>query len=129
MLPFRVELRSGESLHRQVLYAVKKAFASGRLLPGDRFPSVRSLAQELRINPNTAHRIIANLIEEGLLEVVPGVGTRVAKVVAADSEQRSELLGREVERLVVEAKSLSLELGDVIEAVRRHWDGLRKEEP
>ena len=129
MLPFRVEFRSGESLHNQVTYAVKRALASGRLLPGDPFPSVRSLAQELRINPNTAHRIIGSLVEEGLLEVIHGIGTRVAKVVPADSQQRSELLGREVERLVVEAKSLSLELGDLIEAVRKHWDGLRKEEP
>jgi GntR family transcriptional regulator len=121
MLPFRIELNTGEPLHRQGVYAVKKALVSGRLLPGDAFPSVRMLAQELRINPNTAHRIVSSLIEEGLLEVIPGVGTRVAKGTPSARKQRGELLTREAERLVVEARSCSLELDDVIEAVRRQW--------
>jgi GntR family transcriptional regulator len=127
VLSFRVDFRSGESLHRQVVYAVKKAIASGRLVPGDLFPSVRVLAQELRINPNTAHRIVATLTDEGFLEVVQGVGTRIMKVAPPSGDERTELLGQEVERLVVEAKSLSLRLEDLLEAVRRQWDGLRKE--
>jgi len=121
MLPFRVELRSGESLHRQTVYAVKKAVASGRLLPGDSFPSVRTLAQELRINPNTAHRIVASLVGEGLLEVVPGIGTRVAEAPLPSKKDHRELLRDELEQLVVQAKNLSLELEDVLDAIRNEW--------
>jgi len=126
MLPFRVEFKSGESLHRQAVYAVKKALVTGRLLPGDAFPSVRSLSQELRINPNTAHRIVASLIEEGLLEVVPGVGTRVADIPPSASKDCNKLLNDDLERLVVQARSLSLELEDLLDAIRAQWDLLNR---
>jgi DNA-binding transcriptional MocR family regulator len=51
---------------------------SGQLRPGDPFPSVRALSKELKINPNTAHKIVAHLVNEGLLETRPGIGTVVA---------------------------------------------------
>jgi len=113
-------------LHRQAVYAVKKALVTGRLLPGDAFPSVRSLSQELRINPNTAHRIVASLIEEGLLEVVPGVGTRVADIPPSASKDCNKLLNDDLERLVVQARSLSLELEDLLDAIRAQWDLLNR---
>ena len=65
MLPFTVEFRPGEPVYEQVMYAVKKAIVLGQLGPGDRFPSVRALSQELRINPNTAHKIVAALTSDG----------------------------------------------------------------
>ncbi len=127
MLPFTVELRSGLPLFGQVVYAVKKALVNGQLLPGDRFPSVRTLSQELKINPNTAHKIVATLVHDGLLEVQPGVGTTIARAAAATRAQRNALLGDEVERLVVEAKRLGLELEDLVQAARRQWNRMEKE--
>jgi GntR family transcriptional regulator len=56
MLPFSIDLRPGLPVAEQILFAVKKAVVGGQLRPGDRFPSVRVLSQELKINPNTAHR-------------------------------------------------------------------------
>src|SRR5438034_11071763 len=127
MLPFTVEFRHGVPVFEAVVYAVKKAVVSGQLVAGDRFPSVRTLSQELKINPNTAHKVIATLVHEGLLDVQPGVGTTVAKVAAATIPQRNALLGDEVERLVVEAKRLGLELEDLLQAARRQWDRMQKE--
>ncbi len=124
MLPFSVELRPGPPVFEQVVYAVKKAAISGVLRPGDRFPSVRVLSQELRIIPNTAHKAVAALVAEGLLEVRPGIGTVVGAIPAATARQRGGLLGEEIERLVVEAKKLRLELDDVRRAVEEHWDRL-----
>ncbi len=126
VLPFKVEFKTGLPVYEQVVYAAKKAIVSGQLLPGDAFPSVRTLSMELRMNPNTAHKVVMNLVFEGLLEVKPGIGTLVAKASAATRGQRSALLNDEVERLVVEAKNLSLDLKDVLEAVRKHWNGLQK---
>ena len=126
MLPFSVDFRSGIPVHKQVVYAVKKAIVCGQILPGDRFPSVRTLSQGLRINPNTAHKIVTALVNEGLLEVRPGVGTLVAQAAPATSAQRRTLLKEELEPLIVEARKLSLELKDVLEAVREHWNDLRK---
>ena len=77
MLPFSLALRPGEPVVDQVVYAVTRAVVSGQLRPGDRFPSVRTLSQELKVNPNTAQRIVALLVEAGLLAVEPGVGTVV----------------------------------------------------
>jgi GntR family transcriptional regulator len=124
MLPFPIELKTGSPVSEQLVYAVKKAVISGRMQVGDKFPSVRTLSQELRINPNTAHKVIAALINEGLLAVRPGIGTVVAKNPKATALQRSELLGEDVERLVVEAKKLKLDVGDVTRAVEQHWNKL-----
>lgn len=124
MLPFLVRFLPGIPPYEQVIYAVKKAIVAGQLKPGDRFPAVRTLSQELKINPNTAHKVVAALTQEGLLEVRPGIGTIVTESPKATPAQRRELLGDQVERLVVEARQLGLSLNDLEEAVKKHWTKL-----
>ena len=126
MLPFTVALRPGFSVHEQVLFAVKKAIVSGRMRPGDEFPSVRELSKELRINPNTAHKVVAALLTDGLLEVRPGIGTFVAERPASTADQRRALLREDVERLVVEARHLHLDVQDVVDAIIDQWARLDK---
>jgi GntR family transcriptional regulator len=122
MLPFSVSLQSGEPLFDQVVYAVTRAIVTGQLRVDDPFPSVRTLSQELKINPNTAHKIVAALVDEGLLQVRPGIGTVVAQGRPGGMAARRALLEDEAERLVVEAKKTGVGLQDVIAAVRRHWN-------
>lgn len=124
MLPFRVQFKTGSHTYEQVVYAVKKATISGALKPGDNFPSVRVLSQELRINPNTAQKVVAALAEEGLLAVKPGIGTVIADAPPPTKEQLGALLGDEVERLVVEARKLRLGCEDLLHAIRQHWNRL-----
>jgi GntR family transcriptional regulator len=124
MIPFKVQLKPGISPYRQIIYAVEKSIVCGQLNPGDSFPSVRALSQALKINPNTAHKAVAELIRRGLLEVRPGVGTMVCTAPRAPARQRSALLKDELERLVVEAKRLSLDLDALIDAVKEHWEKL-----
>jgi len=124
MLPFQLQFKSGLPAYEQVVYSVKKAIIAGALKPGDRFPSVRVLSQELRINPNTAHKVVAALVNERLLDVKPGIGTLVADARPSTREQRRELLGDDVERVVVEAKQLQLDIEDVMQAVQQHWSRL-----
>jgi GntR family transcriptional regulator len=124
VIPFRVGFRPGASLCEQVVYAAKKALVSGQLRPGDPFPSVRALSAELKINPNTAHKVVTHLLHEGLLEVMPGTGTVVARPPASTAAERARLLESRVEQLVVEAKKLGLRLADVAAAVARHWERL-----
>ncbi len=121
MLPFNVQIKPGSPAYEQVVYAVQKALITGKLKPGDRFPSVRQLSQELRINPNTAHKIVAHLTAERLLQVEPGIGTVVQKIPAGSSQDKSVLLNKDLERLVVEAKRLSLGLSEVTRALEKHW--------
>jgi GntR family transcriptional regulator len=124
MIPFKVRLKPGISPYRQIIYAVEKSVVCGQLLPGDPFPSVRALSQAFKINPNTAHKAIAELTRRGLLEVRPGIGTVVCAAPRALARERGALLKDELERLVVEAKRLSLDLDALLGAVAEHWERL-----
>jgi GntR family transcriptional regulator len=134
MLPFSLTLRPGEPVVDQVVYAVTRAVVSGQLRPGDRFPSVRALSQELKVNPNTAQRIVALLVEAGLLAVEPGIGTvvtardtgRAAGETAARRVERTALEDRLAEPLVVEARRLGLTLTELIDLVRDRWKRLHQ---
>ena len=126
MTAFRFRLRPGEPIFDQVVYAAKKALISGELRPGHAFPSVRSLAAELKIHPNTAHKVIQYLIQERLLEVRPGIGTVVAELPEARKAERKRVLEQEVEQLVVEAKRLGLEVTEVVEAIEVKWAKLER---
>ncbi len=128
MIPFRLSFEPGLSLYEQVVYAAKKAVISGQMRPGDPFPSVRALSKALKINPNTAHKVVTQLVAEGLLEVHSGIGTVVAKCSPSTAADRGNLLNKELEQLVVEAMKLGLSLEDVQAAVVRHWKRLRREE-
>ena len=127
MLPFRVQLAPGVPAYRQVIFAAQKAVVRGALNPGDRFPSVRELSQALKINPNTAHKVIAELSRDGLLEMRPGVGAFVAAAPPSTARERAALLEGEIERLTVEAKRLGLGLDAVLAAVEDHWQELSPE--
>lgn len=129
MLPFSIALKPGLPVAEQILFAVKKAVVAGQLRPGDKFPSVRVLSQELRVNPNTAHKVVAALVAEGVLVTTPAVGSVVAERELGGKKERTELLGAEVEWLVVEAKKLGLELDDVQAAVAAHWKKLGGKSP
>ena len=124
MIPFRLSFEPGISLYEQVVYAAKKAMVAGQMRPGDPFPSVRALSKELKINPNTAHKVVTQLVNEGLIEVRPGTGTVVAEPSGSTAAERSNLLKRELEQLVVEAKKLGLSLDTVLDAVGKHWQRL-----
>lgn len=124
MIPVRVDFRPGVSIYEQIVYAAKKAIISGQIRPGDLFPSVRALSRELKINPNTAHKVVTALVASGLLEAQPGIGTVVAALPEARSSERMQLLGPEVEELVVEAKKLGLEMEEVLASVSGHWKRL-----
>ncbi|MEP6731391.1 MAG: GntR family transcriptional regulator [bacterium] len=124
MLPFAVTLKPGESPYRQVVYAATRAVVSGELAAGSAFPSVRELSQALKINPNTAQKVIAELVRDGLIEVRPGIGTVVTAGRRATAAERRALLASEIEPLVVEAKRLGLTRADVLKAIGARWTEL-----
>ena len=127
MIPFRLSFEPGISLYEQVVYAAKKAIVSGQMRPGDAFPSVRTLSAALKISPNTAHKVIGHLVAQGVLEVRSGIGTVVAERMGSTAAERSNLLKKELEQLVVEAKKLGLDLEAVTAALTQHWQRLNGE--
>ena len=121
MINFTIKFQYGSPIYEQVVYAVKKAIVSGQLKPGDRFPSVREIAKELRINPNTAQKVVAHLAREEMLEMKPGIGSVVSEISTATKAQRNRILNNEVEQLVVESKRLSITKKEVVDAINRNW--------
>jgi len=122
----RFKLKPGESIFEQLVFAAKRAFISGEFTPGQPFPSVRSLAAELKVHPNTAHRVVQHLIQERWLEVRPGIGTVVADPPEARAGDKRRLLQEELEQVVVEAKRVGLALEELVEAIEFQWSRLEK---
>ena len=126
MTALRLQLKPGEPIVDQVVFAAKKAFISGEFQPGQTFPSVRAVASALKIHPNTAHKAIQHLIQERWLEVHQGVGTVVAKRPEPRRGDRRRLLQEEVEQLVVEAMRVDLDLQGLLDAIEDQWAKLAK---
>ena len=125
MVPFKFKFTAGQSIFDQVVFAAIKSILAGELKAGEAFPSVRALALDLKIHPNTAHKVVQHLIQERWLTMQPGVGTVVAQPPKARAGDRKRLLGDEVEKLVVEALRVGAGLGEVQQAVEDTWTELR----
>ena len=125
MTPFRINPKSTESIFDQVVFAATRTILGGVLKPGDPFPSVRALASDLKIHPNTAHKVIQHLIQERWLISSPGRGTTVAEPPAPRSGDRQRLLSQEVEQLVVEARRVGASLDEVQDSIAAHWKSLQ----
>jgi GntR family transcriptional regulator len=92
------------------------------------FPRCALSAKDLKINPNTAHKVATHLLAEGLLEARPGIGTVVAEMHGSSRAERTQLLGHEIEQLVVEAKKLGIGVEELFMAVTTHWKKLGGED-
>jgi GntR family transcriptional regulator len=125
MVPFKLKIVPGQSIFDQVCFAAIRSILAGELKPGEPFPSVRSLALDLKIHPNTAHKVVQHLIQERWLAAQPGVGTVVAQPPKARAGDRKRLLEDEVEKLVVEAMRVGAGLDEVQQAVEDTWTDLR----
>lgn len=105
-------------LYAQLDRGIRAAIASGQLKVGDRLPTVRQLAVDLRINANTVARVYAELERAGLLATRRGLGTFVREPSAAQSLAPKRDLQRDlrpmVERLLADASAVGLSLADVI---------------
>jgi len=119
--PIHITLKPGESIFDQVVFAAIKAFVSGQLKPGERFPSYRALAADLKIHPNTAQKIIQHLVQERWLEVTPGIGTIVAERPAPREGDRGRVLEEQVGQLVVDAKRVGLGLDEIQQTIAARW--------
>jgi GntR family transcriptional regulator len=105
-----VNFKSGVPVYLQIVQQVKDAAASGNLRPGDALPSVRALAEELRINRNTAARAYTELEAEGVIETRQGAGCFLKANGASPLRKtvRSERLATELDAVIVQAHHLQI---------------------
>ena len=121
MLPFRIDLIAGVPVYEQLVAAVTRAVVCGDLKPGDAFPSVRALSQALRINPNTAQKAVAHLTGLGLLQVHPGIGTRVALPATPSRASSTAHLRPQAADLALDARRRGLSLSDLQNLLEAEW--------
>ncbi len=126
-----LHIQTGDSLaiYDQVVRQIKFAVASGAVRSGEFVPSVRELARELAINPNTVSRAYRQLQDEGVLETVRGTGLTVAKGAAPTCRrQRLELTGQRIREALREAKRSQLTDQELRQLVERQLAEVLREE-
>ena len=121
MLPFVFHLREGEPVSDQIVRAAYHALANGDLNEGELFPSTRSLAQQLKISPTTANKVVSQLKELGFLASRPGIGMVIQAPHLPDLSQRLALLEPAARRFMEEARALHLGVSD-FEALLRSME-------
>jgi GntR family transcriptional regulator len=116
---FMLDLHSGMPVYRQIMDQVRGGIASGALTAGDQLPTVRQLAVDLEINPNTVVRAYRELELGGLLETHQGTGTFIStqKMKRSDAE-RDRQLTQIVGDCVARAGAAGFTVDELIEALR-----------
>jgi GntR family transcriptional regulator len=119
--PFRfaIDLHSGMPVYRQLIDQVRSGIASGSLTPGDQLPTVRQLAVDLAINPNTVMRAYRELELGGLLETHQGTGTFISKKkLEKNSPERERQLGQMAGEFAARAGAAGFTVEDLIDRLR-----------
>ncbi len=113
---FTVDPRSGVPIYLQLIEQVKRSVALGVLAPGEQLPTVKQLAVDLTVNPNTVARAYRDLEHDAVIETAPGRGSFVrADGVAQQTRAATDVAGEAVTQAVREAKSLGLPAAGVRE--------------
>ena len=116
---FRLDGHSGVPVYRQIIDQVLAGIAAGRLTPGDRLPTVRQVAVDLSINPNTVMRAYRELEIRGVLDTQQGTGTFVAQnQVETDEVERRKRLSQLVDEFTARAGSAGFTIGELLEELR-----------
>ena len=110
-----IDLKSGVPFYRQIIDHVKAAIATGTIAAGDRLPTVRQLAVDLSINPNTVSRAYTELELTGLVETQMGSGTFVGnRPVERDEVEHHRMLDQFCQEFLSRVSSHGFTLNDVL---------------
>src|ERR1700733_9488761 len=124
---FRLDLHSGVPVYRQIIDQILGGIASGRLAVGDQIPTVRQVAVDLAINPNTVVRAYREMEIRGVLETQQGTGTFIAhKKVKRDDVERQRQLGQLVSDFVARAGAAGFTIDDLLDQLRERQNGSEK---
>ena len=115
-----IDPKSGVPLYRQIIESVKFAIARGVLGPGDRLPTVRQLAVDLEVNPNTVIRAYREMEIEGALDTQQGSGTFVTDArPQIDALERARMLDQILTELLARASGYGFTLDEVLAGLRQ----------
>lgn len=116
-----IQVQDGVPIYLQVMQQIKYLVASGRLEPGEELPSIRALAEQLLVNPNTIARAYRELEFAGVVEKRRTAGTYVAESGSPLArKERLKLLKERIDQLLVEAFQMGFELDEVLRLVQEN---------
>jgi len=123
---FQLNYKSGKPVYLQLVDQVKRAAASGAIQPGDSLPSIRPLAEDLRVNRNTVAKAYAELESQGVIETLSGKGCFLrAHNARFTKSARLELLSREIDDAVVQAHHLQIAKTDFLRLAEDRFDAFQ----
>ena len=115
---FQIDFKSGKPVYLQLVDQVRYAAASGALQSGDFLPSIRPLAEELRVNRNTVAKAYAELEGLGIIETQPGKGCFVKEATPLFTKPvREKILVKEIDQAIVAAHHLRVDRASFLELV------------
>ena len=115
----RLNYQSGEAIYRQVVEQIKYKVASGELIPGQRLPSIRELAKQLKINPRTVVKVYEELRSAGLVVMRQGQGVFVTENQAtAPAKSRRKIIEGMARRMFAEAMRIGADKQEVFSIVK-----------
>lgn len=121
----QLDFKSGKPVYLQLVDQIRYAAAAGALRPGEPLPSIRPLAEELRVNRNTVAKAYSELESLGLIETLPGRGCFLKENHSAlRKEVRRKLLIEEIDRVVVQAHHLQVARDEFLELIHERMDVL-----
>ena len=119
-MQIHIQTQGGVPIYLQVMQQIKYLIASGRLQPGDELPSIRNLAEQLIVNPNTIARAYRELETAGVVEKRRTAGTFVAQSGSPLArKERLKLLKERIDQLLVEAFQMGFELEEILKLVQQ----------
>jgi GntR family transcriptional regulator len=128
-MEIQVDYESGVPIYAQIMEQIKHLVAAGRLKPGDQLPTIRQLAVDLRVNPNTVVRAYHELDRQGVISTQQGRGTFIAR--RPDErrlvEMRKDRLRAIMGGALLEALSLGYEAEEIREAFEKQLEEWRRE--
>lgn len=127
-MDLKIDTNNGAPIYLQIVEQIKRSVAMGRIKPEEGLPSVRQLAMELTINPNTVARAYLELEHEGVIYKRQGQGTFVAaEGVDASRRERQKAVAGMLERAIVEAAESGMTPGEIEELYRQVMEKVGKE--
>jgi len=126
MLHLQVDPHSGVPVYRQMMDQVRYYVAAGTLRPGDQLPSVRELAQNLRVNPTTVVKAYTELQHEGVIELKQGKGAFIAAHAPKMGEREKEAqLRRQARAFAVEAAQMGVPQAVLLRLLKEEMEALK----
>ena len=117
-LEFSLDVKSGVPFYKQIIFQVEMAIADGRLEKGAQLPTVRSLAVDLSINPNTVARAYAEMEIRNIVVTQQGSGTFISdKKVTLDAIERERILSQITKEYLTKASSYGFTLAEIQQAI------------